>query len=509
MPDETIDSLSNIEIEVLKALGEIWSTVESIVEKSQLNESQVRKAAEWLVQKELAEFSSEKKTRYKLLENGRKYAEDGMPEKIFLKTLKYLGGEVSLSKLINKSGLDKDEINYSLGLSRKRGFISMIKGNVKITILGEKWLNEEYEPETLLKIMADDADFKVGEGMKPVVEKLSQRKGIIEMEEVSTRNYKLTEYGRGALKLIRSDTRIDSLTSEIILSGRWKGKKFRPFNLDVEVPEIECGKKHFLYQTMEKIKQIFLSMGFQEMRSDYVETCFWNFDVMFFPQDHPDREIMDTFYLKNPKAGKIPAKYAKIIKQVQENGWKTGSKGRMIEWSEKESKKLILRCHTTQTSFRYLAKGMEPPYKFFSVDRVFRNETLDATHLNEFHQVEGFVVGEGLTLKNLMGNLKEFYNLMGVKKLKFKPTYNPYTEPSMEIFGYHPEMKKWIELGNSGMFRPETLAPYGINVPVIAWGLALERLATMIYKVSDIRQVLGHMVDLKSLKGRKCLTKVV
>lgn len=122
-------------------------------------------------------------------------------------------------------------------------------------------------------------------------------------------------------------------------------------------------------------------------------------------------------------------------------------------------------------------QGKFQPIKYFSIDRVFRNETLDATHLAEFHQVEGVIADYNLTLGDLIGILYEFFNKLGITQLQFKPAYNPYTEPSMEIFCFHNGLGKWIEIGNSGMFRPEMLLPMNLplDVNVIAWGLSLER----------------------------------
>ena len=117
------------------------------------------------------------------------------------------------------------------------------------------------------------------------------------------------------------------------------------------------------------------------------------------------------------------------------------------------------------------------PVRYFSIDRVFRNETVDATHLAEFHQVEGVIADYGLTLGGLIGFMEVFFAKMNIHKLRFKPAYNPYTEPSMEIFGYHDGLGKWVEIGNSGMFRPEMLEPMGLpaDMRVYGWGLSLER----------------------------------
>lgn len=145
------------------------------------------------------------------------------------------------------------------------------------------------------------------------------------------------------------------------------------------------------------------------------------------------------------------------------------------------------------------------PVKYFSIDRVFRNETVDATHLAEFHQCEGFVADRGIGLANLMGMINEFYKKIGIKKLKYKPAYNPYTEPSLEVFGYHPQLKKWVEIGNSGVFRPEMLRPMGLppDVNVIAWGLSLERPTMIHYNLNNIRDLFGHKVSLTSTKNNK------
>ncbi len=139
------------------------------------------------------------------------------------------------------------------------------------------------------------------------------------------------------------------------------------------------------------------------------------------------------------------------------------------------------------------------PVKKFSIDRVFRNETLDATHLAEFHQVEGFVADRNLSLVHLIGVMTEFFRRLGIDQLRFKPAYNPYTEPSMEVFAFHKGLKKWVEVGNSGLFRPEMLLPIGLpeDVRVIAWGLSLERPTMIRYGIDNIRTLVGPKVDLK------------
>ena len=232
----------------------------------------------------------------------------------------------------------------------------------------------------------------------------------------------------------------------------------------------------------------------------YVESSFWNFDALFQPQSHPSRDMHDTFFVKQAAGAAlaVPEDYVARVKEVHERGG-YGSIGYGCEWKREEATKTVLRTHTTAVSARMLyALAQQPggfkPVRYFSIDRVFRNEALDATHLAEFHQVEGVVADYDLSLGDLIGIIAEFFRRIGIVDVRFKPAFNPYTEPSMEIFGYHPDLKKWTEIGNSGIFRPEMLRPMGLpdNVRVMAWGLSLERPTMIKHRVKNIRELFGH-----------------
>ena len=236
--------------------------------------------------------------------------------------------------------------------------------------------------------------------------------------------------------------------------------------------------------------------------NNYVESSFWNFDALFQPQQHPARDAHDTFFISDPSTTEIfPPEYLEKVKKVHSTGG-YGSQGYGYDWKKEEAAKNLLRTHTTAVSARMLYKLAQEkeftPQKYFSIDKVFRNETLDATHLAEFHQIEGVIADRGLTLGDLIGVLYQFFQKLGIEKLRFKPAYNPYTEPSMEIFSYHEGLGKWVEIGNSGVFRPEMLLPMGLpeDVNVIAWGLSLERPTMIKYKIDNIRDLVGHKVDL-------------
>jgi phenylalanyl-tRNA synthetase alpha chain len=298
------------------------------------------------------------------------------------------------------------------------------------------------------------------------------------------------------------------LTSEMLADGSWKETKFKPYNFDAVGVKPATGTEHTLLKVRTEFRRVLFAMGFEEMpTSRFVESCFWNFDALFQPQSHPARDAHDTFFVSKPlRSLSLPEEYVELVKTMHESGGH-GSRGYGYVWDRAEADKLILRTHTTAVSSRMLYKlahqpGGFKPQRYFSIDRVFRNETLDATHLAEFHQVEGVVADYGLGLADLIGTIRDFFSRIGITELKFKPAYNPYTEPSMEVFGYHPDLKRWTEIGNSGIFRPEMLAPMGLppDVRVIAWGLSLERPTMIKYRYSNIRDLFGHKVQVEEMK---------
>eukprot|EP00042_Codosiga_hollandica_P053873 m.716108 g.716108 ORF g.716108 m.716108 type:complete len:494 (-) comp58794_c0_seq2:119-1600(-) len=309
-----------------------------------------------------------------------------------------------------------------------------------------------------------------------------------------------------ALTIVKPES---DLTTEMLLDGSWASKSFKKLNLDALGKPVEHGTLHPLLKVRAEYREIFLEMGFTEMpTNNFVESSFWNFDALFQPQQHPARDMHDTFFLSEPRtcAHFGDAAYGERVKTVHEKGG-YGSQGYHYDWSADEASKNILRTHTTAVSARMLYKLAQQkpfqPAKYFSIDRVFRNESLDATHLAEFHQIEGLIADRGLTLGDLMGTLEAFFKRLGIKNLKFKPAYNPYTEPSLEVFSYHEGLNKVVEIGNSGVFRPEMLRPMGLpdDVVVIAWGLSLERPTMIKYGYKNIRDLVGHKVDLEAAKS--------
>ncbi|XP_065907105.1 phenylalanine--tRNA ligase alpha subunit-like [Dysidea avara] len=317
---------------------------------------------------------------------------------------------------------------------------------------------------------------------------------------IITKSYIVSKGDNFSTSVEKLDT---DLTPDMIANDSWKDCTFKEYNFDaMGIPPV-CGHLHPLMKVRAQYRQIFLEMGFIEMpTNNFIESSFWNFDALFQPQQHPARDAHDTFFLKDPeKSFEFPQQYLEKVKTVHQYGG-FGSEGYKYEWKLEEAQKNILRTHTTAVSARMLYKlGQQKftPAKYFSIDRVFRNETLDATHLAEFHQIEGVVADYDLTLGHLIGILYAFFKKLGMEKLRFKPAYNPYTEPSMEVFSYHEGLKKWVEVGNSGVFRPEMLLPMGLpeNVSVIAWGLSVERPTMIMYGVDNIRELVGHKINLE------------
>jgi phenylalanyl-tRNA synthetase alpha chain len=460
--------------------------VDQIVKISGLAHAAVMRAVLSLTENKLMRTYERKQALISLSEEGRSYAEIGLPERRLLNSLIKFGGEAKVNSAVEEAGLEKKFFSVALGWLNRKGWAIIEKGTLKS--LKKPQLGED---EKLLRLLSEKGSLTVEELNQELRQTVSVLKGrkLVEIEEKTLRELELTDNGWNLVKKgIEVQEEISQLTPELIRTGNWRKVKLRRFNVKAPGPTVSLGKIHPAQQIIQHIREIFLEMGFTEIRGSIVETAFWNFDALFQPQDHPARDIVDTFYLAQPKKGKLPEKeVVKAVAATHENGWNTGSRGWEYSWSPEEAKRLVLRTHTTAATIRYLAENKEPPAKVFSVDRVYRNEKLDYKHLAEFHQIEGIIMDKKVTLRDLMGTLKEFYLKLGLKKVQFWPSYFPYTEPSMQSTVYVPELKTWVELCGMGMFRPEVLAPFGIKHPVLAWGGGLERLILLKLGIEDIR----------------------
>lgn len=431
-------------------------------------------------------------TFWVLTDEGSDIASNGSPEYQVFNAVRDSG--ISMAELQNLVGDSISKIG--LGPCMKSKWLK--KDGDKILRVVSEVKDESAE---ILKAIASGSTSISEDELK----NLKRRKLV---QQVTRKSYKITKGAEFQPKRVRkmADITKEMLGNkdEMTPGSHWSELTFKPVNLKAMGAPVLGGNFHPLLKVRAEFRRILMNMGFEEMPTNkWVESSFWNFDALFQPQSHPARDAHDTFFMKDPAvANSVPEDYYNIVKETHENGG-FGSIGYGCVFKREETMKNLLRTHTTAISAQMLYRlahqeGGFTPKKYFSIDRVFRNEAMDATHLCEFHQVEGMVADRDLTLGHLIGIIRTFFEAIGITQLRFKPAYNPYTEPSMEIFGYHPDLKKWTEIGNSGMFRPEMLRPMGLppDVRVIAWGLSLERPTMIKYRIENIRDLFGHKADL-------------
>jgi len=486
-------SLHKLERELLLALKKKRTmSLEGLVKGTGLTEAAVMRATSWLAARKLAKATEERRTFAQLGVEGEKFLREGLPERRLVKAVLSVGNKASFDGTLKLAGLTPQEGSIAVGWARRKGWIRTSKEEGKLTLEVDK--EPEYGLDEKVIIKLGEERLAVGECPKELVkglEFLKSRPNVIIPSEEVGRSVTLTSEGERVARQIKVIVEeVSQLTPELIRTGKWREFRLRRFDVKVPGPTIYPAKIHPAEQIIQQVREIFLEMGFTEIRGPLIETAFWNFDALYQPQDHPAREMMDTFYIAKPSTGKLPSdKLVKNVGKTHENGWITGSKGWGYKWKEAEAKRLLLRTHTTVETIRYLAQHKKPPVKVFSVDRVYRNEKVDYKHLAEFHQIEGIVMDENVTLRDLMGVLSEFYAKLGLEKVQFWPSYFPYTEPSVQTTVYIPELKAWIELCGMGIFRPEVTLPLGIKYPVLAWGGGLERVIMLKLGVEDIRDL--------------------
>jgi phenylalanyl-tRNA synthetase alpha chain len=474
--------LSESDAKVLRAISQGHFDPQIIAEKLEMKVEAVRASADALAEEGLVKVIKSVDETFSLTEEGRKYAREGLPERCLLQSI---GSGKPMSELKDPS------LKIGLGWLRKKGWAVIQGGEIKPIGSAAKGKDEEIL-ETLLAGPKSGADLD-GEGLSAL-----KSRGLITSSKAKSWQYEITDEGTKSAscktgKALAAE--MPQLTPEMIKTGEWieddsglslsyRGSLYRPRPYDVTLTaeRIYPGKKHPYQRLIDFMREIMLEMGFTEIKGEIVQSSFWNFDALFQPQDHPAREMQDTFYLDTraeiPDFGKV--------KEMHECGGAVGSTGWGGAWSADVARQEVLRTHTTAVTIKYLADHPQPPVKAFGIDRVYRREAIDATHTPEFEQLEGVIMDEGVTFRHLLGVLKEFYAKMGFGEVRFRPGYFPYTEPSVE-----PEVfidgLGWVELGGAGVFRREVTAPFGIEYPVLAWGLGVSRVAMLKLGLKDLR----------------------
>jgi len=457
--------LHDIEKQIINVLqSDPDLTEEKISQETKLSMDQIRRGVEWLRQKKLADVSDSINISLSLGKNGLEALKNGLPER-------------RLAKLVQDDPKTFDEIRSSLqGLdfnaaiahAKKNDWINIEKTDIgsKISLKQENQTTKNSD-EMVIQLFGKFGNIPSKEIMSSTayyqesLKSLMERPDFIIQHEEKTKTVSLSETGK-------------KIDLEKLDSGA--------IDVEADVPHVHAARIHPLKDTINEIRDTFVHLGFTEITGNLSQSSFWNFDALFTPQDHPARELQDTFYLKDLNAKHLATPtQIKNVSNAHKKGWR-------YYWDIQEAKKMVLRTHTTCVTIKYLADKKPDEARIFSLGRVFRNEKVSYKHLVEFNQVEGIVVGKDITLRDLMGIQKEFYRKIGLTKVKFWPTFFPYTEPSLQSMVYNERLGKWIELFGMGIFRPEVTKPLGITKPVLAWGGGIERIAMLKFGLDDVRE---------------------
>ncbi|RLE50516.1 MAG: phenylalanine--tRNA ligase subunit alpha [Candidatus Methanomethylicota archaeon] len=485
--------LRESELKLLKTLIELGgkATITALAQKMGVHESATYTPLMLLIDKGLVSMRERTDRLLKCTDEGRKCAEKGLPEERLLKALKRLGGKSEVSIVLEEACIAEEEVDAALGWAKKRGLIklSSVEGKRFIEIVKEV---EEVEEGKILKDICAKGTVEEYEyrNLLNVVSILIDR-GLLEVEERKEREVEVTSLGLEVAE--KAKPTLTKLNADIIRKGIWRHYSLQPYDVKAKPPKLYPGKKHPYLEFLEELKEILLAMGFEEAMGPYVEYEFWNFDALFQAQNHPAREVHDSFFIAYPREGAIDADqdYIEKVKEEHERGWG-------YKWDLSIARRYVMRSQTTAVSIRFLAQHKKPPIKMFCLSKVFRPDVVDAKHSVEFHQLDGIVGDHVINFKHLLGILAAIAKELGFEAIKFVPSYFPFTEPSVEGFVKHPKLG-WIECLGAGLFRPEVLRPLNIDFQVIAWGIGVDRLAMIKLGINDIRDL--HTMRLDKLRG--------
>ena len=483
-------------------------SLDELVTSSGQEESAVTRALATLIDRQLVSVHETEQITLRLTNEGVQYAKEGLPERRIVQAVLELGGEATLEQASRRADIQQSMTSIALGWLKVTKWCDVSSEHQKI-VLRAAGIPDKTKAEKLLDFLATKPEASMSDvpaELRKETETLKRRK-LIESKKHVRRYVELSSKGWKALEEgITAPADISDLTPELLVSAQWRNAVFRRYNIAAPVSPSWPGKRQPYRQFLDQLKQHLVSLGFIEMVGPSVELMFFNCDALFMPQNHPAREIHDLYFVQSSEKGELAenAAYLGPVANTHENGWKTGSTGWGYPYSRDTALKLILRSQGTAESARTLvSKSLKVPGKYFSVARCFRPDQVDRTHLTEFNQVEGIVVGARLSLPDLLGVLERFaIDIAGAEKVRFRPDYFPFTEPSVELQAYK-EGYGWLEFGGSGVFRPEVTRPLGIRVPVLAWGIGADRLYMMRTGIDDIRLLFAQ--DLDWMRKQKAL----
>ena len=508
----SIDRLHPLEVKVLTALAEASArgplSDEEIVKASGLEPSQLSMAVEWLLTKSLIHVASETvESQVSLTKTGEQFFEKYSPIERILAAVKEASARearLTIRDIQLRENLEAGDISGAVGSLKKEGVIQIVAGGY-VEATGKPSSTAESLRGLLQQLRGTRRALShFSELMQQVIRQHAVRRGNsnepFRIDEQVKRTYALTPEGREAAGLLtqqHASEEISQLTPELLKDGSWRTKRFRKYTISLRAPRVGAGKRHPYREFLDLVKAKLVGMGFQEMRGPLVETEFWNMDALYMPQFHPARDIHDVYFVKEPKAARaVEEPFLSRVGATHRDGGDTGSSGWGYPFDAERSRRLVLRSQGTAVSARTLAARPAVPGKYFSIARCFRYDQVDATHASDFFQIEGIVLGPKITFRTLLGLLNLIAREVAqAKESKFLPAYFPFTEPSVELHVRHLKLG-WMELGWAGLFRPEVTLPLGVEVPVIAWGLGLDRMAMVALGIHDIRDLFSSDLEM-------------
>lgn len=489
--------LPQTQYDVLVCLGEQPEPigVSNLAERLDQDQSPVMAACTELQERGFLRIDEVAYDELSLGKQGQQLADGVLPERTVVAVLLAQGGRCDLTAVPEHCDLTAGQVGQSLRWLNQRGWAKKDDAALVLSDRGREQHDTKQPDELLLGALAGGRvarrDELVAEGIDvdAALKLLAKRKGLLNIKPRTDRRVSISDQGRELLAAgVSGRKKITQLTPELLADGGWRNVDLQPYDVTLAAKQLHPGKEHAFQRTLDKVRRVFLEMGFTEIVSPWIESSFWDFDALFQPQDHPARDMQDTFYIARPQRCRLPDdRLVESIKSTHETGGETGSTGWQYRWDRELAHKPVLRTHTTAATCRALA--VHPPGepgKYFIIGPVFRRETADYKHLPVFHQVDGIIVDKHASLATLLGTLAAFYGKMGFPKVRFRPSFFPYTEPSAEVYLWLEHRQEWVEMGGSGIFRPEVTLPLGCQDRVLAWGLGLERLAMMIHNLKAI-----------------------
>ncbi len=507
-----LSSLHALEIQTLRAFAGRESSVLSdpeMLEATHLDPAQHRRAIQWLLSKGIIETTEEREqTTVLLTEVGVDYAEKGATPESALLTRAGERPPPSLKELQQDTRFDRSDWGSAFGTLKKDGVIRLEGEAIQISDEGKAaFYLDRLKADLFGRLRKEDEGLDVGAFSEEIQEyiaaharKRGKAKGPVRLEERVERSYRLTDGGLKTLAALLdanlTGDEVSQVNPDMLKDGAWKDLSFRRYDLSIKPPRILVGRTHAYRAYLDSVRRKLLSLGFEEMKGPLVETEFWNMDALFMPQFHAARNIHDAYYVKQPERSRRSEEpFFTDVGNVHANGGKTGSRGWRYPFDPDRSRRLILRTQGTALSARTLASSPNIPGKYFAIARCFRPDDVDATHSADFIQVEGIVIGDSINFRSLLGLLDLFaLEIAQAEGVRYLPDYFPFTEPSVELQAKHPTLG-WVELGGAGLFRPEVTQPLGVDVPVIAWGLGVDRMAMVALGIDDIRDLFSADLD--------------